>query len=120
MSRSSSVVTSSRRARGSPPARRTTASLDLLRSHTAGRENVDSASIGRATSSAQPSARCIAIRFGASSPSTSVTKVRMMVTTTTETGSAADPRNPSGPTSGAARDTAAAAEARKPASVMPI
>ena len=43
-----------------------------------------------------------------------------MVTSTTATGSAARPRNPSSGTSGSARDTAAAAEARKPARVMPI
>ena len=43
-----------------------------------------------------------------------------MVTSTIAAGSAALPRNPSSGTSGSASDTAAAAEARKPARVMPI
>src|SRR5215211_3710521 len=43
-----------------------------------------------------------------------------MVTTSTATGSAAPPKKPNSGTSGSARATAAAAEARKPARVMPI
>src|SRR5215218_3759616 len=43
-----------------------------------------------------------------------------MVTTSTATGSAAPPKKPSSGTSGSARATAAAAEARNPARVMPI
>ena len=43
-----------------------------------------------------------------------------MVTSSTATGSAARPRTSSSGTSGWASDTAAAAEARKPARVMPI
>ena len=62
----------------------------------------------------------MAIRLGASSPKTRVTKVSTRVTSTIATGSAAPPRKPSGATSGLASDTAAAAEARKPARVMPI
>jgi hypothetical protein len=62
----------------------------------------------------------MAIRFGASSPITRVTKVSAIVTSTMATGWAAVPRKPSGSTSGRDSDTAAAAEARKPASVIPI
>jgi hypothetical protein len=51
---------------------------------------------------------------------TSVTKVSTMVTSRMETGSAALPRKPSGFTSGLDNETAAAADARNPASVMPI
>jgi hypothetical protein len=120
MSRISSVVTSSRCAFGSPPASRTTRSVALPRSQTAGREIIDRMSSGRATSIAQPSVRCMAIRFGASSPNTRVTKVSTMVTSTIAVGWAAAPRKPSGSTSGWDSDTAAAADARKPASVMPI
>ena len=99
---------------------RTTRSVDLPSSHTAGRESVVSRSSGRATSIAQPSARCIAIRFGASSPTTRVKNVSTMVTSTVATVSAALPRKLSGPTSGLASDPAADADARKPARVMPI
>lgn len=42
-----------------------------------------------------------------------------MVTMKTAAGSAALPRTPSGPISGCASDTAAVAEARKPARVIP-
>ena len=62
----------------------------------------------------------MAIRFGASSPKTRVTKVSARVTATMATVSAASPNTPSSGTSGLASETAAAAEARKPASVMPI
>jgi hypothetical protein len=120
MSRISSVVTSSRCAFGSPPASRTTMSVETPSSHTAGREITDRMSSGRATSSAQLSVRCMAMRFGASSPITSVTNVSATVTSTIAVGSAAAPRKLSGSTSGRDRDTAAAAEARNPASVMPI
>lgn len=113
-------MTSSLPPSGSAPVSRTTVFVARLSSHTAGRENVESMSNGRATTSAQPSVRCIAIRFGANSPKTRVRKVSTMVTRTIETGSAADPRKPSGSTSGAESETAAAAEARKPARVMPI
>ncbi len=66
------------------------------------------------------SARCIAMRFGASSPNTSVMYDSSRVTATTDAGPAAPPRKPSGASSGSASETAAAADARNPASVIPI
>lgn len=120
MSRSSSGPISSGWCFGSTPASRTTRSLVAPSSHTAGRVKLDRMSSGRATSSAHRSARCIAIRLGASSPKTRVTKVSTRVTSTMATVSAAPPRKPSSGTSGLASETAAAAEARNPARVMPI
>ena len=120
MSRSSSGLISSRSGSGFSPAIRTTRSLVAPSSHTAGRVSVASRSSGRATSSAQRSGICIAIRLGASSPKTRVTKVSTRVTSTMATGSAARPSTSSNGVRGRASDTAAAAEARKPARVMPI
>ena len=88
--------------------------------HTTGRDRLASRSSGRATASAHPSARCMATRFGANSPKTRVTNVSASVTRTMDSGSAALPTKLSSGTSGLASDTAAAAEARKPARVMPI
>jgi len=66
-------------------------------------------------------ARCIAIRFGASSPTTSVRYDRTRVTAMIATGSAAPSSNGvSSGTNGSASATAAVAEARNPARVMPI
>jgi hypothetical protein len=62
----------------------------------------------------------MAIRFGASSPSTRVMKVRIRVTTMMATASAAVPTKLNAGTSGLASEVAANAEARKPARVMPI
>ena len=59
------------------------------------------------------------MRFGANSPRTSVTNVSRMVTRTIADGRAAAPRDSSGPTSGSASETAATADARKPARVIP-
>ena len=120
MSRSSSGPISSGWCLGFSPNRRTTRSLVAPRAQTAGRVKVASRSSGRATIRAHRSADCMAIRFGASSPKTRVTKVRARVTATMATVSAASPNTPSSGTSGLARETAAAAEARKPARVIPI
>ena len=57
---------------GSPPRRRTTTSVERDSSHTIGRVAVDAADSGRATSSPHDSARCMAMRLGASSPTTRV------------------------------------------------
>ena len=111
---------SSRVACGSAPKIRTTRLVATLSNHTTGRTTVANRSSGRATTSPHRSARCMATRLGANSPSTNVTKVNMAVTSTTATGRAAPPRKASGPTSGWASETAAAADARNPASVMPI
>ena len=72
-SRSSASVTSSRCSEGSPPMSRTARSVDLDSSHTTGRVSVDMSASGRAATSAQRSARCMATRLGASSPNTRVT-----------------------------------------------
>src|SRR5512133_1299832 len=118
MSGTSASVAGSRWAAGSTPARRTRTSEDTDSSHTSGRVAVEMAARGRAATLAQPSERCRAIRLGASSPTTSDAKLSTMVTTTMAAGSAQVPRNESGWTRG--RDTAATAEARNPARVMPI
>ncbi len=120
MSRSSSSVTSSRCWFGSPPIIRTATSVDSDSSHTIGRVILFSNASGRAITIPQRSAFCIAMRLGASSPNTSVRYDSTSVTTMIDTGPAAPPRKLSGSSSGTASDTAAAAEARKPASVMPI
>ena len=52
---------------------RTAMSVDRDSSHTTGRVIVAMTDSGRAVSSAQRSARCMATRLGASSPNTSVT-----------------------------------------------
>jgi hypothetical protein len=62
----------------------------------------------------------MATRFGASSPNTNVTYDNARVTTMIDAGPAALPRNPSGSSNGSASDTAAVADARNPARVMPI
>ena len=59
------------------------------------------------------------MRLGASSPKTRVRKVSTIVTRTTATACAAPPRKLSNGVSGVASATAAVAEARKPARVMP-
>jgi hypothetical protein len=82
---------------------RTTRFVALPSIQTTGRHAVAIHSNGRAAANAQPSALCMAMRFGASSPTTSVTKVRINVTATIATASAAVPRNASGPTSGSAK-----------------
>ena len=120
MSRNSSSVTSSRCWCGSAPARRTTRSVEWDNSQTIGRVSVDNMARGRAMASPHRSARCMAIRLGASSPKTSVRYDRMSVTMMIDVGPAAPPRKLSGASSGSASETAAAAEARKPARVMPI
>jgi uncharacterized membrane protein YeaQ/YmgE (transglycosylase-associated protein family) len=66
-----------------PPKIRTTRFVEALSAHTAGREMADNTSSGRATSNAQRSAYCIASRFGASSPNTSVKNVNTIVTSAT-------------------------------------
>jgi integrase len=74
---------------------------------------------GPAATMPQPAARCIAMRFGASSVNT--TKVSTNVAPTIATGRAARPTTPlNGSTSGSANATAAVADARKPARVIPI
>ena len=75
---------------------------------------------GRAASNPHDSARCIANRFGANSPNTSVNRASTRVIRKIAVGRAAPPRNPSGPINGSANETAAVAEARNPARVMPI
>ena len=95
-------------------------SVERESNHTIGRASVDITASGRAVSRAHRSARCMAMRLGASSPNTSVTYDSTRVTTMIDTGRAAPPRKSSGSSSGSASDTAAAAEARNPASVMPI
>ena len=120
MSSSSSWLTADRWALGSPPTRRTTTSVDALSNQTSGRVPRSSAASGRAAISAQRSVCCMAMRLGASSPTTSVTKARASVVAMMATGSAAPPRNDSDGAHRSPSDTAAVAEARKPASVMPI
>ncbi len=73
MSLSSSVVIAARSAWGLPPRSRTTPSVDLDSTQITGRDSEASRSRKGATSSERPSARCLASRFGASSPSTRVT-----------------------------------------------
>lgn len=75
---------------------------------------------GGSTSNAQRIAYCMASRFGASSPNARVRKVSTRVTTAMATGSAAPPRKANAGASGSASATAAVAEARNPAKVMPI
>jgi hypothetical protein len=118
-SRSSPSVSSWRATAGSPPRRRTTRSVVVPSSHTAGRASVASSASGRATSLPQASARCSATRLGTSSPNTRVTKVSTAVTDTIASGSAHRPRKLSRSTSRSAMVTAAVAEARKSARVMP-
>ena len=74
---------------------------------------------GEATNAAQRRECCIARRLGASSPTTNVDAVTTTVTMAIPTGCAAPPRNWSWAVSGSASVTAAVAEARKPASVIP-
>ena len=63
----------------------------------------------------------MAMRLGASSPKTRVMKVSATVTSTIATGGAAVPKTVlSGGINGWARETAAVAEARNPAKVIPI
>ena len=119
-SRISSAVMTARPTCGSAPARRTSTLVDAESSQTAGRAKRARPLSGRAATVDQPTARCMAMRFGASSPKTSVKKARATVTTTTATGRAALPsRSRSGGMSGSARLTAATAEARNPAKVIP-
>ena len=68
--RSSSSVTSSREALGSPPSSRTATSVDLPRNQITGRAMRAIRSTSGASASAKPSARCIASRLLVSSPST--------------------------------------------------
>jgi hypothetical protein len=91
-------------ARGSAPAIRTARSLVPPWALTAGRDTRESRSIGLAASSAHGRAYCIAMRFGASSPSTSVTKVSIRVITATATATAAPPRKENTGASGSASD----------------
>ena len=72
-SRSSSRVMTGRACVGSPPSNRTAALVERSRSQTAGRATAASMISGRAASTAQRSGRCIARRFGVSSPTTRVT-----------------------------------------------
>ena len=74
---------------GVTPNRRTTALLATPNTATTGRDSREARSIGPAATSAHGRARCIAIRLGASSPRTRVTKVSARVTPATATGSAA-------------------------------
>ena len=99
---------------------RTARSVDNDRSHTIGLVILLSSASGRAMTMPHRSAFCMATRFGASSPNTRVTYDKSRVTRMIDTGPAAPPRKLSGSSSGSASDTAAAADARKPASVMPI
>ena len=88
MSRISSVLTSSRWRSGSPPASRTTRSVAVLEQpHRRAGDRRRAGPAGGPPASAHPSARCIATRFGASSPNTSVKNVSTIVTTTIAAGS---------------------------------
>ena len=117
--RSSSKVSSSRPRCGSPPSRRTTTSVALPSNHTMGPVIVARALSGEATNPAQRRECCIARRLGASSPTTKVDAVTTTVTMAIPAGCAAPPRNWSWAVSGSASVTAAVAEARKPARVIP-
>ena len=99
---------------------RTARSVDFDSNHTTGRAMRERNASGRAIAIPQRSAFCIAMRFGANSPNTNVMYDSTSVTTMIDAARVAPPRNPSGASSGSANDTAAAAEARNPASVIPI
>ncbi len=82
MSRSSSVVTSSRSAFGLPPSSLTTPSVDFDNIQMIGRDSEAIRSRKGATYRDRPSARCRASRLGASSPRTSDAYEMASVTST--------------------------------------
>ena len=97
---------------GSPPNSRTTTSVALPSSQVNGRDTVASMFSGEATSPDHCRAYCIPSRFGASSPTTRLTAVRMKVMSAIATTFAASPRKLSDDINGWPRVTAAVADAR--------